>query len=343
MVLGWSSQEKLKVIKVGVYHVSGLGTSPGAVTMPLTCVYILQAAARLGHRGASDFFKFSGESEKKGSYEKAKGQPEALIVFDSKEAIEGKLRLNYSSGWFNLKPKNSEPVHEPIVSYLCKLIGKLNDTLEKNNAEGLKPPKYFYLVKVDYQNFDDVFVKAGALYYAIRRKEVWTNLIGGSNQINLALMISGAYTAVPSRYYYVFQNSNRLEPEWLSSLPKDANKINAHSYIILEKWYQFPPLNLGIGTILRELTIEFQGKSVINKKEVEDILEKRGYTEKFLPKLIEAGYIIPEGEEGFKKGPFIEKYMELFGKLEDYREKLDSISKWKKEFRDIIEEGNFEC
>jgi hypothetical protein len=47
---------------MGVYHISGVGFRPGAVTVPLTAVYILQIAQALGIEEAKEFFRYSGRN-----------------------------------------------------------------------------------------------------------------------------------------------------------------------------------------------------------------------------------------------------------------------------------------
>ncbi|NJE31237.1 hypothetical protein E3E38_09305 [Thermococcus sp. 18S1] len=333
------------MIEMGVYHVSGLGTSPGALTMPLTCVYILRAAARLGHNGASNFFALSGERERKGSYEKNRGEPEAIIAFDSKEAIEGKLKLNYQSNWFRMTGGKQEAIGEPIKKYLCKLLDHLNKILEREGAGGLNHPGYFYLIGVDYQDFEDVLDKAGLVFHGLRRKEVWVNLIGGSNQINLALMLAGNYTMVPSRYYYVFQNELTLEPSWVKGLPQNARDIKKAADRILDEWRDILPINLGFGPILNELGRKFfvEKKKLLSKREVINILAKNGYTEKFLPKLITSGYIVPEGEDAFKAGPTLERIAGDFSKFPEYQNSITDFGKVRENLGDSIKEVEFKC
>ncbi len=85
---------------MGVYHISGLGTSPGALTMPLTAIYVLQVAQAVGFEEAERLFEHSGELGGKGSFEKVRGLPEVVIAFTSKEVIEGKIYVRYLSKWF---------------------------------------------------------------------------------------------------------------------------------------------------------------------------------------------------------------------------------------------------
>ncbi|ALM76264.1 hypothetical protein [Thermococcus barophilus] len=327
---------------MGVYHLSGLGLSPGAVTMPLTAVYILQAAAQLGHEKAKMFFAHSGETEKKGSYEKIKGFPEALIVFTSEEAIEGRKRLRYRSNWFGMRGGGGEKVHKPITKYVRRLLSYINDTF----SLGFKPPKYFYLVKVNHQSFEDAFYKIGVTIEGMRDKEVWLNLIGGTNQINLALLLAGAYTAVSLRYYYIFQTEDTLEPSWIDK-PRDKATLFKAADEILQRWYFLPPINIGIGFILRELYLYFHhtntnSRGFISKSKVLKILKQRGYDSQFIPKLIEFGYIVSVNESAFKKGPMLDRTVEMFFKIE--KQRIRNTADWKRwaESEGILEVASFD-
>ncbi|ASJ16077.1 hypothetical protein A3L04_02775 [Thermococcus chitonophagus] len=329
---------------MGVYHISGLGLSPGALTMPLTCVYILQVAARFGHEEARKFFELSGEAPRKGSYEKHKGEPEAIIVLDSKEAIEGGLPLRYESRWFKMQSNGKEPIERPIVKYICKLLSHLNGILEKEGLDAISLPKYLYLVTVDYQDFENALDTAGALLLGFERKEVWVNLIGGSNQLNLALMIAGDYTMIPARYYYVFQNSSRLEPEWLDKLPRKREDFMRSADIILNRWYDLPPLNLGYGDILRRLIDEFSYRQVISRSELEQIIADAGYgrPSEFIPKLISTRYIVPLGKDVFGAGGMLERVKTLFEKIEEHRKNLRNMD-IRRYLGDKMKEVEFSC
>lgn len=328
---------------MGVYHVSGLGISPGALTMPLSIVYILQAGAQLGIKEAKDFFAGSGERERKGSYEKIPGLPEYVIVFDSPDAIEGRVKLRYKSKWFGMENKgNHEKIERPIVKYIKNLISHL----EREFLVDLKPPKKLYLVRTDHQSFEDAFYKMGITLEGLKRKEVWLNLIGGTNQMNLALLLSGAYSMVPSRYYYVFQNNEMLEPSWIK---RPSRKTGLESIVkdAISRWYDLPPLDLERGSILRKLHEKFRERDYISKSELVLILSegKEGnqtyYDEKFIPKLIGARYIVSSGNDIFKKGEMLDKVFGIFEEIE--KTNVKNFSSWQKwaEGEGILEEADF--
>lgn len=310
---------------MGVYHVSGLGTSPGALTMPLTAVYLLHAAMEAGHNGAIKFFAFTGDQESPNE----KPYPEVIIVFTSKEVIEGNKKLKYKSKWFSFgTPKNGkvESIAKPIVKYLNRLIDYLNKTFELN----ITLPEALYFIETDYQSFEDAYYKAGVTLNGLKRKEVWVNMIGGSNQINVALFLAGTYIAVPMKYYYLFQNNIlKLEPEWIDK-PTNVNSLRKCADEILYRWYRcsLPPFNLGIGTVLRRLYLLFQKREKASTSDILSILKERGFDEKYIPKLIGNGYLISQGKDGpFLKGPALDFTIELWNRIN--KENINNFSEWK--------------
>ncbi len=326
---------------MGVYHVSGLGTSPGALTMPLSIVYILQAAAQLGNPSAEAFFAGSGEMEGKGSYEKIAGLPEHIIAFDSPEVIHGRMPLRYESRWFRMRGSKQEPIERPVVRYLEKLVRYLND--EFDVCLTLSTKNKLFLVETDYQDFEDSFEKMGITLEGLRRKEVWLNLIGGTNQMNLALLLSGSFTAIPSRYYYVFQNTLALEPSWI---PKpNKNNINTIVKDVMDRWYDLPPLDMGLGSIIRELYDKFikEGRDFISKNELAQILKHKNpnYSDEFIPKLIRARYLVSVDSNTFTRGDMLDRVLAMFGKIVQSNVRNPSDwQKWAKE-QGILKEVPF--
>jgi len=331
---------------MGVYHVSGLGLSPGAVTVPLSAVYILKAAAQFGHQRAIDFFSRSGEHHneregKEGSSENDanRGLPEVIIILDSREAIEGKLPVSYESHWFRMKAeKKPEPVYKPITKYLCKLIETLN-----NAGATVKPPKEFYALSVNHQDFEDVLDKAGMLFYGLRDKEIWVNLIGGSNQVNLGLMIAGATTPLLSwRYYYMAQNNIRLlEPEDLP-VPKDERTVLKIAGILLDRWYDILPLNIGLGNIIQKLVNHFQASNFISENQLNKIVKGN---RNLINKLLSSGYLV-ERPGGFTVGPTFKKTGAIFHRLLNvYPSTITNTVIWKNKAKElgILKEVDFQC
>ncbi|MDI9610442.1 MAG: hypothetical protein QFX36_03845 [Archaeoglobales archaeon] len=308
---------------MGVYHVAGLGKNPGALTVPLSIVYILQAAQALGVEEAQEFFKFSGEMERKGSYEKTKGGVECVIAFTSREVIEGEI-FEFNSNWFDLNfPKNKKiKLKEVYEKFFKKLFNHLSEQFPE-----LELKKFdLFLVEVKYTDFEDCFKKVGITLRALRDKELWGNIIGGSNQLNIAILTAGAYTETISRYYYVFQKTtNILEPEWAKKPNRKNIKELARESI--DRWYELPIFSIRVGDILKKIEDVFEGREKANKKEIENVIKDFGLTNQFLAKLQGIG-ILKFNRDVVEKGYRFEKLLSIWKEVDKFSD-VDNFSNWK--------------
>jgi len=64
---------------MGVWHISGLGISPGALTAPTASIYLLLKASEEGDPDARKFFETSGERDQNDGH--LRGFPEGFIIF----------------------------------------------------------------------------------------------------------------------------------------------------------------------------------------------------------------------------------------------------------------------
>ena len=197
---------------VGVYHFSALGLSPGAVTLPLSTIYSLIVGAYLkGYEDAKEFFKYSGERG-----QEMKGAPETIIIFTTGEIMgtSGKdtqlpIRNNVHSNLFGKTFKKGTPVIRVVGKYLSLIY----DFLEN---QGLKPfygskwIKHIYLVRVQHKDYKDAFNKIGITMKGHRDKEVWINMIAGTNQQTIAMLNTSLFFGTATRYYYIFQTDESL-------------------------------------------------------------------------------------------------------------------------------------
>jgi len=307
---------------MAVWHLSGMGLHPGAITMPLTYIYLALKCAAKGNLKAKQFFETSGEK-----WQEKKGAPENIVIFTSREVITGKQdggkwdkweRISIRDKWFNTRKRENAP--KTIVKYLSNLFSHLKDESFSEFYDG-RWIKDIYFVEVNYEDFDDCYLKVGTTMYALRDKEVWVNMIGGSNQINLSLLIAGSFFAVPSRYYYIFQSQiDLLHPEIDKpnfKNPKDViDKLN-------EKWCEIPIFQLGLGELINELINKFN-REKISVREIEEILERRGYSRQYLAKL--RGRIININGDVVTKGPLLERIRNMMAKIEN--QKVNNVSKW---------------
>jgi len=302
---------------MGVYHISGLGRSPGALTVPLSTVYLLQIAQQLGIDTAKNFFAYSGEAERKGSQEKTRGQVECVIAFTSREVAEGGGLSGCRSKWLNLDFKSGES----LENVFGKFFNKLFDYIEKEFE--FRPKEFeFYVVEVKHTNFEDCFMKIGTTMKALVGKEIWANMIAGTNQTNIAILTAGAYIASVSKYYYIFQSEQQLlDPEWAER--PDRKNIWRLTKLAVENWNEIPIFNLDLGKIITRLRNEFSEGEIINKGKLEQILRDLGLSKDYIPKL--RSFLVLKGDI-VEKSPLFERLVKLWEDLD--KKDVKNFSEW---------------
>lgn len=284
---------------MGVWHISGLGKSPGAITVPLTYIYVFLSEALKGDQKATEFFKHSGELQKSHG-EEIKGAPEAIVLFSSKEIIQGKIAGDWKDNWFKT---NAKTIPEAIKKYLFSLF---EDLARKNqmfsNLKDNLTLKNIYLVEVDHQDFKDCYRKAYITTAALKDKEIWVNITGGTNPINAGIFLAATFNAsLPYRFYYLFQNDVKLmHPEC------DRSKIC--SEIPPPTWHDIPFFSFGMGDLYKKLKERFDIKEKVSIGEIKGLLQELGYGpifEKLRGRVIEI-----EGEIA-KKGWLLKTWEEM--------------------------------
>jgi len=307
-------------IIMGVFHLCGLGKFPGAVSVPLTYIYLALEASLQENRFALDFFRASGENR-----EEIKGAPQILIIFTSREVINGVKnvwndQIPVTDNWFQTRKKQNAP--ETLIKYFQNLF----TYMEKGGSiiPSKKKLENLYFVEVEFQNFDDCFKKIAITMNSLIGKEIWINMIGGSNQINISLLSAGSYFAA-ARYYYIFQdNISLLHPE--GNKPKIEN-LNNFIQIFSEKWQELPFFQLDIGKIVIELYNLFSNRKYINISEVRQILRAEGLDPmKYLPKM--RGRLIEIDRDKVEK----KKFLDYLANIKNNIKKLgiEDFSQWKK-------------
>jgi len=273
---------------MGVWHISGLGISPGALTVPTTSVYLLLKAAEDGEPRAREFFETSGErNQKEGTL---RGFPEGFVIFTSKEVLEKKFsrRSEIKDRWFK---NTGKEISVPRVA--CKFIHDLHTDL----FEGYDIPFIYYLA-VDYQDFKRALP---VIYHTVNAlgtrggKELWANMVGGTNQINASILTAGSLSGAISRYYYYFEQDNDLlHPD----LEKPKGKVSkGHVDIVLSKWFQLPIFDFGWGNVSNTINrLMVQYNNVLPLPILKDELEKEGMKSQYLAKLTGSKLIVIEND-----------------------------------------------
>jgi hypothetical protein len=273
---------------MGVWHISGLGISPGALTVPTASIYLLLKAAKDGDPYACSFFETSGErAQKTGTL---RGFPEGLVIFTSKEVIENKIprRSEIKDRWFK---NTGKEISVPKIA--CKFISDLHRAF----FDEYDIPEIYYLA-VDYQDFKKVLP---VIYNTVNAlgtlggKEIWANMVGGTNQINASILTAGTLSGAISRYYYYFEQDNDLlHPD----LEKPKGKISKSQIDqVQSKWFQLPIFDFGWGEIsnaINRLMEQYDNK--IPLAVLREQLKKTGLGSQYLAKLTGSKLIVIENE-----------------------------------------------
>jgi hypothetical protein len=300
---------------MGVFHLSGLGLNPGAVTVPLTYIYFLLKQSKEGDPKSKEFFIHSGEES-----EKLRGKPEALILFTSKEVIKGEQR-DITDRFFRTKKRKN--ACKTIMNYISNVIKSLKLQGDTFGDYGIR---YLYAVEVNFKNFEDCYKKIYLTMRALQDKEIECNLIGGSNQINLSLMLAGSMTGVVGRLYYVFETDNKIMH------PSSIKNITQRIKVPPENWYEIPPLFVSMGDVIRRLESLGIIEKAINIAQIKNVLEEIGLPKQFISKL--RGTWIVIRDDRAEAGPFLQKVLELHRELEKVARSIGNFTKWTNYFEE---------
>ncbi len=185
---------------MGVYHLMGLGRSPGTVIGPLTYL-----AHRYGRWNANDqrFFARSGEVKQQQAGEKV-GDIQALVLFTTREVLSGEVP---AFGYVDNPPgriaKGPGKSGGPMKEILRPLLRR-----EWPGISGGRPYGAVFWCEVDRRNIRTTYERVVQVVAALasvggQGKEMWVNLTGGNNVINAALELAAMLSGDVARIYYV--------------------------------------------------------------------------------------------------------------------------------------------
>jgi hypothetical protein len=185
---------------MGVYHLMGLGRSPGAVIGPLSYL-----AHRYQRWTAEDqcFFSRSGETALRQQGAKV-GDAQSLVFFTTKEVIRGMVHtydyiLNPPGRICEGPKETGRPMKEALRNLLKKDWPKV--------AGGRQSGTVFWC-EVDRRDTRSTYARIAQVVAALagvggEGKEMWVNLTGGNNVINFALQLVATLSGAVARLYYV--------------------------------------------------------------------------------------------------------------------------------------------
>jgi len=185
---------------MGVYHLMGLGRSPGTVIGPLT--YLAHRYQRWNDEDKR-FFARSGEVRQRAAGQKV-GDIQALVLFTTQEVIEGTVHtFRYIDNPPGRKASGPEQPPGPMRSILRDLLRREWPAIAGSRSEGT-----VFWCAVDRRDIRLTYERVVRVIAALagtggQGKEMWINLTGGNNVINLALELAAALSGDVARLYYV--------------------------------------------------------------------------------------------------------------------------------------------
>ncbi len=185
---------------MGVYHLMGLGRSPGTVIGPLTYL-----AHRYTRWNADDqrFFARSGEARQRQAGEKV-GDVQAIVLFTTREVLDGKvLAFDYVDNPPGRIAKGPEVKGGPMKEVLHALLRREWPAISGGRREGT-----LFWCEVDRRDIRSTYERVVRVVAALagvggQGKEMWANLTGGNNVINAALELAAMLSGNVARLYYV--------------------------------------------------------------------------------------------------------------------------------------------
>ncbi len=301
---------------MGVWHISGLGQSPGALTVPTACLYLLLKKAQEGDPAALEFFSTSGEySQEKGTL---RGFPEGFVIFTSEKILQEEIDRKVMDSWFK---KPGSRIRVPKV--VCRFIRDLHSSL----FEGFDLPEIYYLI-VDHQDFKKTAPVIFQTVHALGTrggKELWANMVAGTNQINASILAGGAWSGAISRYYYYFEQATELLHPDIPSPIKGVSKSDIDQ--ILSKWFRLPIFDLDRGKateIITKLMLDYEGR--VPLKCLKEKLNENGFDNHYIAKLQGSRLIVFENEV-VRPGPELNQLSDLLSG-EHSPNNLSEWTKW---------------
>jgi len=236
---------------MGVYHLMGLGLSPGSVTGPIS--YLAHRYQR-GNTDDLEFFSRSGEATQNPH---EKGDIQGIVIFTTQEVLKGSDTqddLYYVDNPINRVTKNpKQELSLPMQAQLKKLL-----KIDWSNICGKQHKREkgdIFWCEVDLRNTELTYDRIIKVVAALdnpgnRGKEVWSNLTGGNNVINFALQLAATLSSVMARLYYV-QAINEYAEKCVRFTAEDGY------------WVELPVIPLVLSPLIEEV-IKIVGKEQLH-------------------------------------------------------------------------------
>ena len=310
---------------MGVHHLMGLGRSPGTVIGLLTYL-----AHRYNRWNADDrrFFARSGEVRQRRAGERV-GDVQALVLFTTLEVLSGEAKafdyVNNPPGEIATGPQQSG---RPMKEVLRELLRREWPAISGGRKKGA-----IFCCRVDRRDISTTYERVVRVVAALasvggQGKEMWANLTGGNNVINLALELAATLSGDIARLYYVQAENEAAE--------KCVRYTAENSY-----WVDLPVMPLALGRLRQTIIQVLNDNGPISLEDLYSYLQNkywdlsRGLTSKetlrneYLAPLWKQG-LIAEADGGYVVGPqwdLIRPYQELLQEVRKAGQTIENLAK----------------
>lgn len=289
---------------MGIYHLMGLGRSPGAVTGPLS--YLAHCYQRWNDDDR-DFFGRSGEVAQRERDEKV-GDVQALVLFSTREVLTAWDTTNerefLSYDYVENPPGRVTEAPKWTGGPMKEVLGDLLQKLWPDISGG-RPAGDIFWCEVNRRDIDTTYARVVRVVTALagvggQGKEMWVNLTGGNNVMNAALQLAATLSGQVARAYYV-QAEDRAaeqcirftaEDSYWVDLPVMPLALSRLSHAILELVQEHP---CDAETLYSKVKSRYWDLS--RGLDSEEVLQ-----EEYLRPLWKQG-LIAEAEVGYDVGP----------------------------------------
>jgi len=237
---------------MGVYHLMGLGRSPGVVTGPLSYL-----AHRYQRWNAEDqrFFGRSGERAQRTKGDKV-GDVQACVLFTTPEVLTGKDQsrpfasydyVENPPGQITQGPRQQGA---PMKEVLARLLRR-----EWLGISGGRISGDLFWCQVNRRDIRSTYERVVQVISALagvggQGHEMWINLTGGNNVINFALELAATLSGAVARCYYV-QAENQIAESCVRFTAENGY------------WVDLPVMPLALGR-LSHIILELLGREQMN-------------------------------------------------------------------------------
>lgn len=310
---------------MGVYHLMGLGLSPGTVIGPLT--YLAHRYQRWNNDDQR-FFARSGEARQRASNAKV-GDVQAIVLFTTSEVLQGKTPadpfVDNRPGYTDVGP---EQPSQPMKDALRGLLSREWPAISSGRKEGA-----IFWCEVDRRDIRTTYERVIHVVAALagvggQGKEMWANLTGGNNVINVALQLAAVLSGDIARLYYV-QAENQDAKKCVRFTSEDGY------------WVDLPVMPLALGRVSRAiLDLIEQKRSLSDLDLYSHLLQHETYwnliqgislevfRDSYLTPLWKQG-LITEEDSKYVVGPqweFIRPYEDLLRRARDADLTIESLA-----------------